>query len=132
MNWILPWGALFALAGTASCSGGSCSCADPGLTIFNNGIPVQSITVSGPACVDAQISSRVPSKDYRDSYRDAFVPDGLYYKILVTAAGDCWVHIVLESGEVIDHSTTFHWGGCCNGYYPEGPHSIWLTSDAGE
>ena len=78
-----------------------------------------------------QISSRVPLNDYRESYRDAFVPDGLHYKILATAAGDCSVHIELESGEAVDHTTIFHWGGCCNGYYPEGPRSVRLTSDAG-
>ena len=125
---------------TPGCGGDSCKCLPSGIYISTHGAQAKSMTLTGPACETAKVSSSVEvSRDAGPMYvnrSDVFVPNAFDYSIQPAAAGDCTVHIELESGSV-DKTVTFRYssGDCCKGYYTSDSmwnlHALELALDAG-
>ena len=99
---------------------------------------VRSITLSGPGCEHAVITSDMPVPAAAQSTQcgDRFAPYCEYYYIEPHAAGDCNVHIDFDDGTSFDKTATFAFSADehCGGYYPRGSGS-WnlgeLIGDAG-
>jgi hypothetical protein len=84
---------------------------------------VKSLSLSGPACENARITSDMPSRGAPISVScdDGFTPYCQYYYIYPSASGECTVHIELESGMAVDKTAWFVYsGGDCAGYYVQG------------
>jgi hypothetical protein len=113
-------------------------CSDHAIQLVTHAKFVTSITLSGPGCEHAVITSDMPLPAAEQSTQcgDGFAPYCEYYYIDPHAAGDCNVHIGFDDGTSFEKTATFVFSPDehCGGYYPHGSDS-WnlgdLTGDAG-
>jgi hypothetical protein len=128
---LLAWVGLVAACGTTDID-----CVDDAIQISTRGMLVKSLSMSGPGCQNAVVSSQAPSPAAPVTVRcdTGFTPYCEYYYIDPGASGECKVHIVLESGAIVDKTTTFEYAndGACSGYYSRDDRSWVLTELAGD
>ncbi len=116
----------------AACGTSIYDCTDDAIQISTRGMLVKSLSLRGPGCENAVVSSQGVSA----RCDTGFAPDCEYYYIDPGASGECTVHIVLENGGTLDKTTTFQYSndGHCSGYYSHDADSWVLTelvADAG-
>jgi hypothetical protein len=123
---------LCSVALVAACGTNDIDCTERAIQISTRGMLVKSMTLSGPGCENAVVSSQGASA----RCDTGFTPECEYYYIDPGASGKCTVHIILESGAAVDKTTTFDYAsdGVCSGYYSRDGSSWVLTelvADAG-
>ena len=125
-------GALFLVTLGAACGEDPIiDCDGPEILISAREMLVKSISLSGPGCEDASIHSDIPSPGAPISVYcdDGFWPYCQSYNIYPRAAGECTVHIELESGKAVDKTVSLVYDSGCGVYYVQGGDRRWSLPD---